>query len=134
MALRSQIGGFLNRRVRDDEALRGEPVQTQAEPRVARRDGNGGERMTSQADVQFRALNYPDTDPVVALVFVRDGVPLPPNGRVFTLELSPGTTQLEANTLVSLLNRRVVRLVETRAEPAVRVEDAETNGLNVDAG
>lgn len=81
--------------------------------------------MTAQADVQFRVLNYPGSDPVVAMTFVRDGRPLPPSGKVFTFELAPGTAKLEADTLVSLLNRRVVRLIETRAgAPDKRADEA----------
>jgi len=127
MALRTQITGILNRLVGEGEGedAEGGSARAPAQAHVNPHGGNGDHRMTTQADIQFRVLNYPDTDPVVALVFVRDGNPLPPNGRVFTLELSPGTTQLEANTLVSLLNRRVVRLVETRAAPSARVEEAE---------
>jgi hypothetical protein len=46
-------------------------------------------------------------------VFLRNGVPIEPSGRVFTLELVPGTPKLEADTLASLLNRRVTHLLET---------------------
>ena len=72
--------------------------------------------MSGQREVRFRVLNYPETGPVVGLVFMRDGKPVAPNGSAFSFGLTPGTTKLEADTLVSLLNRRVVRLVETRAE------------------
>lgn len=72
--------------------------------------------MSSQLDVRFRVLNYPDSGPVVGLVFMHDGKPVTPTGTAFSFDLTPGTTKLEADTLVSLLNRRVVRLVETRAD------------------
>ena len=71
---------------------------------------------TKELEVRFEVLDYSDSR-ALALVFMRVGQPLPPNGRVFTLELTPDTTKLEADTLVSLLNRRVVALVETRAPP-----------------
>ena len=54
---------------------------------------------------------------------MKDGKPVPPNGRVFTFELSPGTSNKEADTLAGLLNRRVLRLVETRPDPLPAAED-----------
>ena len=72
--------------------------------------------MSGQVDVRFRVLNYPDSGPVVGLVFMHEGKAVAGNGTVFSFDLTPGTTKLEADTLVSLLNRRVVRLVETRGE------------------
>jgi hypothetical protein len=72
--------------------------------------------MSGQVDVRFRVLNFPDSGPVVGLVFMHEGKAVAPNGTAFSFGLTPGTTKLEADTLVSLLNRRVVRLVETRAE------------------
>jgi hypothetical protein len=72
--------------------------------------------MSGQLDLRFRVLNYPDAGPVVGLVFMHDGKPVTPNGTAFSFDLTPGTTKLEADTLVSLLNRRVVRLVETRID------------------
>jgi hypothetical protein len=65
------------------------------------------------AEVAFESLEYEDGQPFIALVFLRNGVPIEPSGRVFTLELVPGTPKLEADTLASLLNRRVTHLLET---------------------
>ncbi len=81
--------------------------------------------MSGQVDVRFRVLNYPDSGPVVGLVFMHDGKAVAPNGTAFSFDLTPGTTKLEADTLVSLLNRRVVRLVETRAAPAEVTDERE---------
>jgi hypothetical protein len=80
--------------------------------------------MSGQAEIQFRVLHFPDSEPVIGLVFMKDGQPLPPNGRVFTFELAPETSNMEADTLASLLNRRVLRLVETRPDPLPAAEDA----------
>src|SRR5688500_16330846 len=77
-----------------------------AEQGATRDSGAGKLSRTPEANVEFRVLNE-GADPVLALVFMRNGEPVPPNGRVFTLELSPETTKLEADTLASLLNRRV---------------------------
>ena len=66
--------------------------------------------------VAFESLQYEYGQPFIALVFLRDGVPIAPSGRVFTFELTPGTPTLEADTLASLLSRRVTRLVETQVE------------------
>lgn len=116
MALRGHITGILNRLIREGENGTGEaPEPARASGAAASREGE--RQMSAQAEVHFRVQHYPDTDPVIALVFVRDGKPLPPNGKAFAFELSPGTTKLEADTVASLLNRRVVRLVETRADP-----------------
>ena len=74
--------------------------------------------------VAFEGLQYDDGQPFIALVFLRNGVPIAPPGRVFTLELAPGTPKLEADTLASLLSRRVTHLVETQVEGyAQRAED-----------
>ncbi len=48
---------------------------------------------------------------------MRGGLPIAPSGRVFTFELAPGTPKLEADTLASLLNRRITHLVETQIDP-----------------
>ena len=69
--------------------------------------------MSGQVDVRFRVLNYPDSGPVVGLVFMHDGKAVAPNGTAFSFHLTPGTTKLEADTLVSLLNR-IPRSPETR--------------------
>ena len=66
--------------------------------------------------VAFESLQYEDGQPFIALVFLRDGVPIAPSGRVFTFELAPGTPKLEADTLASLLSRRVTYLLETQVE------------------
>ena len=91
-----------------------------AEQSATRDSGVGELSRTPEANVEFR-VSHEGADPVLALVFIRNGQPAPPNGRVFTLELSPDTTKLEADTLASLLNRRVVRLVETRGAPEAPV-------------
>lgn len=67
-------------------------------------------------ELAFESLEYDDGQPFIALVFLRDGVPIEPSGRVFTLELAPGTPKLEAETLASLLGRRVTHLVETQVQ------------------
>ena len=69
-------------------------------------------------EVAFESLEYEDGQPFVALVFLRDGVPISPPGRVFTFDLAPGTPKLEADTLASLLSRRVTHLVETQVNVA----------------
>lgn len=69
-------------------------------------------------EVAFESLEYDDGQPFLALVFLRNGEPIAPPGRVFTFELAPGTPKLEADTLASLLSRRVTHLVETQAESA----------------
>ena len=55
--------------------------------------------------------------------FLRGGVPIAPSGRVFTFELAPGTPRLEADTLASLLNRRITHLVETQTDPEIASQD-----------
>lgn len=77
------------------------------------------ERLDGQrgVEVAFESLEYEDGQPFLALVFLRGGVPVEPSGRVFTFELAPGTPKLEADTLASLLGRRVTHLVETQVEP-----------------
>ena len=67
-------------------------------------------------EVAFESLEYDDGQPFIALVFLRNGVPVEPSGRVFTFELAPGTPKLEADTLASLLCRRVTHLIETKVE------------------
>lgn len=74
---------------------------------------------TRRAEVRFEVLKYEDGQPFVALVFMRDGNPLPVEGRLFTFDLVPGTTPLEAETLARLLSRRVTHLAETVAEQPV---------------
>ena len=78
--------------------------------------------MSGKAGIEFRVLPFKDSEPVIGLVFMKDGRPVPPNGRVFTFELSPGTSNMEADTVASLLNRRVLRLVETRPDPPPAAE------------
>ena len=68
--------------------------------------------------VAFESLQYDDGQPFIALVFLRDGVPIAPSGHVFTFELTAGTPKLEADTLASLLSRRVTHLVETQVDMA----------------
>ncbi len=80
--------------------------------------------MSGKAEIEFRVLAFPDSEPVIGLVFMKDGKPVPPNGRVFTFELSPGTSNMEADTVASLLNQRVLRLVETRPDPLPAAEDS----------
>ena len=76
-------------------------------------------------EVAFESLEYDDGQPFIALVFLRDGVPVAPSGSVFTLELAPGTPKLEADTLASLLSRRVTHLVETQADADAASKDDE---------
>ena len=78
----------------------------------------GGEDSQRGVQVAFESLEYDDGQPFIALVFLRDGVELEPSGRVFTFELLPGTPKLEADTLASLLSRRVTHLVETQVDVA----------------
>jgi hypothetical protein len=85
----------------------------QALPTVGTEGTHDGQR---GVQVAFESLQYEDGQPFIALVFLRDGVPIEPSGRVFTFELAPGTPTLEADTLASLLSRRVTRLVETKVE------------------
>ena len=68
--------------------------------------------------VAFESLEYDDGQTFIALVFLRDGVPIEPSGRVFTFDLAPGTPKLEADTLAPLLSRRVTHLVETQVDVA----------------
>ena len=78
---------------------------------------------TRRVELTFEVLQYEDGQPFVALVFMKDGRPLPVEGRLFTFDLAPGTTKLEAETLARLLSRRVTHLAETVAvEPAVAEE------------
>lgn len=70
---------------------------------------------TRRVAVTFEVLQYEDGQPFVALVFMKDGQPLPAEGRLFTFDLAPGTTQLEAETLARLLSRRVTHLAKTAA-------------------
>ena len=75
---------------------------------------------TRRVELTFEVLQYEDGQPFVALVFMKDGRPLPIEGRLFTFDLAPGTTHLEAETLARLLSRRVTHLAETvAAEPEV---------------
>ena len=87
----------------------------------AARDSGAAELSARDAHVQFRVLDEAN-GPALAIVFIRNGELVPPNGRVFTLELSPETKRLEADTLASLLNQR---LFETRGAPATPVEDGD---------
>jgi hypothetical protein len=70
---------------------------------------------TRRVALTFEVLQYEDGQPFVALVFMKDGRPVPVEGRLFTFDLAPGTTQLEADTLARLLSRRVTHLAETVA-------------------
>ena len=79
-------------------------------------DTEGGEDGQRGVQVAFESLEYDDGQPFIALVFLRDGAPIAPSGRVFTFELTAGTPKLEADTLASLLSRRVTHLVETKVE------------------
>ena len=73
--------------------------------------------------VAFESLEYEDGQPFIALVFLRDGVPIAPSGRVFTFELEPGTPKLEADTLASLLSRRITHVVETQTDADISSQD-----------
>jgi hypothetical protein len=82
---------------------------------------------TRRVELTFEVLQYEDGQPFVALVFLKGGRPVPVEGRLFTFDLAPGTTQLEAETLARLLSRRVTHLAETvAAEPAVADAAEET--------
>ena len=80
---------------------------------------------TRRVELTFEVLQYEDGQPFVALVFLRDGRPVPVGGRLFTFDLAPGTTQLEAETLARLLSRRVTHLAETVAAKPVAPDMAE---------
>jgi hypothetical protein len=84
-----------------------------ASPTVGTQRTQDGQR---GVQVAFESLHYEDGQPFIALVFLRDGVPIAPSGRVFTFELAPGTPTREADTLASLLSSRVTHLVETQVE------------------
>jgi len=101
-AMTSHWAGFLKRRWASTQRAKGAfaPISDHQERR---------------AGVRFEALQYEDGQPFVALVFMKDGKPLPLSGRLFTFDLQPGTTKGEAEKLVSLLNDRVTDFVETRA-------------------
>ena len=88
-------------------------------------DANTEERPERQqgVEVAFESLEYDDGQPFIALVFLRGGVPIAPSGRVFTFELAPGTSKLEADTLASLLNRRITHLVETQTDPDIACQE-----------
>jgi hypothetical protein len=83
-------------------------------PEQAATKAHDDEDQRRGVQVAFESLEYDDGQPFIALVFLRDGVPIAPPGRVFTFDLAPGTPKLEADTLASLLSRRVTHLVETR--------------------
>ena len=77
-------------------------------------------------EVAFESLEYEDGQPFIALVFMRGGVPIAPAGRVFTFELAPGTPKLEADTLASLMGRRITHLNETQVDPdSASMEEAD---------
>src|SRR5215203_842858 len=83
-------------------------------PEQAVSNAHADEDQRRGVQVAFEGLQYDDGQPFIALVFLRDGVPIPPPGRVFTFELTPGTPKMEADTLASLLSRRVTHLIETQ--------------------
>jgi hypothetical protein len=84
---------------------------------------------TRRVELTFEVLQYEDGQPFVALVFMKDGRPLPVGGRLFTLDLAPGTTQVEAETLARLLSRRVTHLAETVAAEGAAGEHADERSL-----
>jgi hypothetical protein len=59
----------------------------EASPTVGTQDTQDGQR---GVQVAFESLHYEDGQPFIALVFLCDGVPIAPSGRVFTFELAPG--------------------------------------------
>ena len=73
---------------------------------------------TKRLEVTFQVFQYDDGQPFIALGFKRDGEALPAGGRLFTLDLSDGTSPIEANTLAHLLRRKVTHLSMTSGDAA----------------
>ena len=71
---------------------------------------------TKRLEITFQVFQYDDGQPFIALGFTRDGAALAAGGRLFTLDLSPGTSPIEANTLAHLLRRKVTHLSMTSGD------------------
>jgi hypothetical protein len=76
---------------------------------------------TKRVEVTFQVFQYDDGQPFIALSFKRDGEAMPVDGRLFTLDLSPGTSPIEANTLAHLLRRKVTHLTMTSGADAAEL-------------
>jgi hypothetical protein len=73
--------------------------------------------VTHKLPVSFRVFQYEAGDPFLALVFEGSGDPLGGEGKLFTLELNPGTSLEEAEALARLFSRKVTHIAMTsRAE------------------
>ena len=68
---------------------------------------------TKRLEITFQVFQYDDGQPFIALGFRREGEVTPTGGRLFTLDLTPGTSPIEANTLAHLLRRKVTHLSMT---------------------
>ncbi len=71
---------------------------------------------TKRLEVTFQVFQYDDGQPFIALGFRRGGEAVPAGGRLFTLDLTPDTSPIEANTLAHLLRRKVTHLSMTSGE------------------
>ena len=70
---------------------------------------------TKRVEVTFQVFQYDDGQPFIALAFRRDGEAVASGDRLFTLDLTLGTSPIEANTLAHLLRRKVTHLSMTSA-------------------
>ena len=73
---------------------------------------------TKRVEVTFQVFQYDDGQPFIALGFARDGEAMPSGRRLFTLDLTHGTSPIEANTLAHLLRRKVTHLSMTSGDAA----------------
>ena len=73
---------------------------------------------TKRVEVTFQVFQYDDGQPFIALGFSRGGEAMPAGGRLFTLDLTQGTSPMEANTLAHLLRRKVTHLSMTSGDDA----------------
>jgi hypothetical protein len=71
---------------------------------------------TKRVEITFQVFQYDDGQPFIALTFRRDGETMPVADRLFTLDLTQGTSPIEANTLAHLLRRKVTHLSMTSVE------------------
>jgi hypothetical protein len=60
-----------------------------------------------RVEVSFQLHDYENGQPFIGLAFSRDGEPVKCAGKLFAIELSPGTSQLDAETIVQVLRRHV---------------------------
>lgn len=71
---------------------------------------------TKRVEVTFQVFQYDDGQPFIALSFRREGEAMPLADRLFTLDLTQGTSPIEANSLAHLLRRKVTHLSMTSLE------------------